>query len=155
MLEIAPKHIFSNTYQFRTPTHELVVLRASSWRERAEFELQGSRYRLYRDGKLKGPFILERDGRAIGRAIKPSAFRERFQVEVDGQSYMLRKLSAFSRRFYLFSGEQQIGEIAPNAAFSRRARVDLPDDIPLGAQVFVFWLALLMWNRQAAAAAAT
>jgi hypothetical protein len=154
MLEIAPRNIFSNTYELRTPAHELVALRASSWRERAEFDLQGSRYRLYRQSRLKGPFLCERDGRVIANAVKPSAFRERFEIELDGVSYMLRKLSAFSRRFYLFSGEQQIGEIAPMSAFSRRARIDMPADIPLAVQLFMFWLALLMWKRQAAAAAA-
>jgi hypothetical protein len=155
LLEIAPKHIFSNTFQFRTQSHELVVLRGSSWRERAEFDLQGSRYRLYREGRLKGPFLLERDGRLIARAVKPSAFRERFEVEVNGAVYTLRKPSAFSRRFHLFSGEQQIGEIAPVSVFSRRSRINLPADIPLAIQLFIFWLALLMWKRQAAAAGAT
>lgn len=155
MLEIAPKSMFSSTYEFRTPTHELVAFRASSWHERAEFDLQGSRYRVYRQSRFKGPFLLERDGRVIANAVKPSAFRERFEVDAKGANYTLRKLSAFSRRFYLFSGEQQIGEIAPVSAFSRRTRIDLPADIPLPVQLFMFWLALLMWKRQRAAASAS
>jgi hypothetical protein len=155
LLEIAPRNIFSNTYEFRTASHELVALRASLWRERAEFDLQGSQYRLQREGRLTGPFLLERDGRVIARAVKPSAFRERFEIEANGTAYTLRKPSAFRRRFYMFSGEQQIGEIAPVNAFSRRARINLPDDIPLAEQLFIFWLALLMWKRRAAAASAT
>jgi hypothetical protein len=147
--------MFSNTFEFRTPSQELVMLRASPWRERADFALQGSRYHLHREGRLKGPFLLERDGRVIARAVKPSAFRDRFEVELNGTTYTLRKPSAFSRRFHLFSGEQQIGEIAPVSAFSRRSRVDLPADIPLAMQLFIFWLALLMWKRQAAAAGAS
>ena len=152
MLEIAPKHIFSNSYHFRTDEHAPVVLNASAWRERAEFELHGSRYRLRRASRLKGPFLLERDGRVIAHAHKPSAFRDRFELEVNGRKYVLRRPAMFSRRFVVFDGEQQIGEIAPAGAFSRRARVQLPSDWTVPAQVFAFWLVLLTWNRQAAAA---
>ena len=58
MIEAVPKHIFSNDYILRASDGQLAELDVSSWRERAEFVLDGASYRLYRDG-IVGPFVLE------------------------------------------------------------------------------------------------
>jgi hypothetical protein len=36
--------------------------------------------------------------------------------------------------------------------FSRRANIDLPAEWPLPTRAFLFWLALLMWKQEQAAA---
>ena len=46
------------------------------------------------------------------------------------------------------------GVIAPRGAWTRRSTADLSDDIPLPVQVFVLWLAVLLWKREQDAAAA-
>ena len=35
---------------------------------------------------------------------------------------------------------------------TRRALVDLPPDLPLPVRVFVIWLTVILWKRQAEAA---
>jgi hypothetical protein len=153
MLEMVPRNLFSNDYVVRLPEHAATVLDISNWRERGEFELDGAHYRLYREGRMSGAFILERDGAIIARATKPSVLRPRFDLELGGRPLILRRLSAFSRRFGVFAGDVQIGTIGRAGFVTRRANLDLPGDWPVAVQLFVFWLVLVIWRREAAAAA--
>ena len=151
MVEAVPTHIFSNDYVVRGTDGTVADLDISSWRERAEFVLDGATYRLYRDG-LVGPFVLERDGVVKARARKPSAFRSRFEVELPDRTCELRKISLGGRRFGVFEGDRAAGEVAQTGFFGRRIRLSLPADWPEAIHVFLLWLALVIWNREAAAA---
>jgi hypothetical protein len=152
MIEAVPKHIFSNDYILRASDGKLAELDVSSWRERAEFVLDGASYRLYRDG-IVGPFVLERDGEVIARARKPSVFRNRFEIDLPDGPCVLRKTSLSGRRFGVFVGDRAAGEMAQTGFFARRIRLSLAADWPDAIQIFLFWLALVIWNREAAAAA--
>lgn len=110
--------------------------------------IEGETFRLYREGMMSGAFLLEWHGKTLARAIKPSVFSDRFELEVGRRSFTLRRESMWSRRFGLFEGEQQVGRVAPAGMFTRRTFVELPADWPSSVQTFVFWLALLMWNRE-------
>ena len=151
MIEAVPKHIFSRDFVLHSPDGSLVELDVSNWRDRAEFEFDGIAYRLYREGMVSGDFVLERAGVVIARAMKPSAFRKRFELEVNGHSVSMKKLSLWRRGFGVFDGEQLVGSIAPAGLFTRRTIVTMPDDWAVALQLFLFWLVLLMWHRQAAA----
>ena len=76
MVEAVRKRIFSNDYVVRGNDGAVADLDISTWRERAQFVLDGATSRLYRDG-IVGPFVIERDGVVMARAHKPSAFRNR------------------------------------------------------------------------------
>ncbi len=91
----------------------------------------------------------------VARASKPSVFQNRFEVQLPDRRLVLRKPSAWSwnRRFALFDGEKQIGSIDPVGLFTRRTMIDLPDNWSLPIRVFLFWLAVIIWKRQSAAAA--
>jgi hypothetical protein len=153
MLEAVPKGIFSNTFVLRSSGEALGELNVSFWRERAEFQLDGIRHRLYREALMSGAFVLERAGCVVARAIKPSVFLNRFEIDLGGRPFTLRKISMFSRRFGLFFGEQQVGAIGRASWFTRRAVLELPPDWSPAFQLFVFWLALLIWKRNERAAA--
>jgi hypothetical protein len=152
MIEAVPKSAFSNDYVLQSPDGALAELDVSAWTERAEFELEGAPYRLYREGML-GDFVLERAGTVIARATKPSAFRALFRLQVSGHDLTLRKLSAWRRDFGVFDGEQRVGRIAPVKWYSRRASIEVPEHWNLALEVFLFWLVLVMWRREKAAAA--
>ncbi len=47
-----------------------------------------------------------------------------------------------------------MGGVRPTSFFGRRAVVDLPDDIALTTQVFLFWLVATLWRRAANASSA-
>jgi len=150
VIEAVPKGIFSSDFQLQQAGRLVADLDASSWREKADVQIDGETFRLYREGMMSGAFILEWNGRTLARAIKPSVLSDRFEMEVGKRSFTLRKESLWSRRFGLWEGEQQVGRVAPAGTFTRRVLIELPDDWPSSVQTFVFWLALLMWKRQKA-----
>lgn len=150
MIEAVPRGWFSNSFRLQQPHGTVAEIDVSNWREKAEFDVQGGHYRLYREGFASGAFVLERDGQVVARALKPSAFRSRFEVQLGGRTLDLRR-AAWSSNFGLFDGERQVGSIRRAGILTRRALIDLPDDWPLAAQVFVFWLVLVIWIRDQAA----
>ncbi|HEY0674059.1 MAG TPA: hypothetical protein VGD27_17420 [Longimicrobiales bacterium] len=154
MVEFTPKGHFSTHYTFRTAGHELVEVRSSAWRERAEFTLQSVRYRMYREKGWRGSFMIERqDGQLFASATKPSAFKDRFELDLGGRTFVMQRKSIWKSEFAIEEGGTQVGSVRQASVFSRRALVDVPADWPVQYQVFVFWLALLMWRRSQAAAA--
>jgi hypothetical protein len=152
MLEAVPKNIFANGFFLQERDMLLGEIDSSIWREKAQLEIEQGTYLLYREGYFSGAFLLERDGTAVARALKPSAIYNTFEVEEpDSRHLVLRKLSVLNRRFGLFDGETQIGTIYPVHAFTRRTQIDLPADLPLPVRVFLFWLVFIIWNREQAA----
>jgi hypothetical protein len=87
------------------------------------------------------------------RARKPSVFRNRFEVELPDRICELRKISWSGRRFGVFEGDRLAGEMARSGFLGRRISLSLPADWPAAIHVYLFWLALVIWNREAAAAA--
>lgn len=150
MIEAVPSSWFSSSYRLQQAHGTVAELDVSGWREKAEFEIRGAHCRLYREGFASGAFVMESGGKVVARATKPSAFRARFEVQVGDRTFEMRR-SAWSSGFGLFDGERQVGRVRRAGMMTRRAYIELPDDWPLAAQVFVFWLAVVIWNRDQAA----
>ena len=152
MIEAVPKRWFSGDYLLRQAHGTVADLDVSGWKEKAEFDVAGGRYRVYREGVASGAFVLEKNGQKLARAVKPSAFQARFELQVGGRSLTLRRPRWWRSDFVLFEGGVQVGSVRRAGAFTRRTIIDLPHDWALAAQVFVFWLALVIWNREQSAA---
>ena len=82
MIEAVPKGIFSSGFHLQQDGRLIADLDASSWREKADVQIDGETFRLYREGMMSGAFILEWNGSTLARAIKPSVFSDRFELEV-------------------------------------------------------------------------
>ena len=126
----------------------------SWWREKGVLTIDGKSYQVYREGLASGDFVLESPDTIVARARKPSAFRRAFIVEHGERQYTLRANWPFRRAFQLLDGEMEIGSISPEGFLTRRAAVVMPQDMPLPVQVFAVWLAIILWKRDANAAAA-
>lgn len=96
---------------------------------------------------LSGSFLLESAGSILARATKPSALFRSFLVEHAGGQYRLEAESVMLRKFILYAGDKQIGSVHPERALTRKAVIDLPEEIPLPARLFMFWLVVILWNR--------
>lgn len=151
MIEAVPKSWFSGDYRLQQAPGTVAELDVSGWREKAEFDIHGGHYRLDREKAPSRAFVLMRDTQQLARALKPSAFRSRFEVQVGGRTFEMRR-GGWQSNFTLLDGERQVGSVRRAGVFTRRAIIDLPDDWPLPVQVFVFWLALVIWNREQEAA---
>src|SRR5688500_6218704 len=126
VLEFVPKSSFSNDFSFRTPDHELVKLDIYQWRESGKFTLKPDEFTVYRDGewkgklKLRGDFVLAKNGEVVIRAKKVSMFRSTFVIDLGGTAYTLEKKSIFSRTFTLLQNDREIGSVSRPSFWSRR-----------------------------------
>ena len=116
-----------------------------------QLELEENTYRLYREGRFSGDFLLELEGQIIARAVKPSVLQNRFEIETADRRFVLRKPSSINRKLIVVDGQREIGSIYPLGVFTRRTHVDLPDDWPVPIQVFLFWIVFNVWKRANAA----
>ena len=82
------------------------------------------------------------------------AFLHSFHVEYPGKSYTLKKESVIGRSFVLLENDIPAGSIQPEGFLTRKAAAGLPDDMPMPVKVFILWLAILLWRREANAQAA-
>ena len=154
MLSARPKKWYSWDYSLRDADgRHLADVGLSSWRDRGTFVLGGAEYRLRREG-LGGPFLLEHDGSVRARARKTRLLGCEFEIEFEGDHYTLKKRSLWSHVIVLRQGAEELGTIRHTAWYKRDARVEMAERLPLVLKAFALWLALLLWKREAAAAAA-
>jgi hypothetical protein len=162
MLTIIPRTWYSWDFAVVEDGRQWAFMDLSKWREKGVLTIDGVEHRVYREGMMSGDFLLERDGAVLVRASKPSAFFNTLTVGYQGREYTLKKRSAWRRTFVVLApvGEAgsalggEVGSLVPTGALTRKADVDLPEDWPLHLRVFVIWLAIIMWKREADSAAA-
>jgi hypothetical protein len=147
VLTTIPKSWFSWDLTVLEDSKPVAELRLSTWRERGTLTVQGKDYKVYREGVMTGAFILESDTKVLARAIKPSVFRRSFELEYAGKQYTLR--SQGWSRYSLFHGDERLGSISRGFFSRKRATVDLPEDLPLVLRLFLTWLVMILWKRDA------
>ena len=153
MLVALKRGLLTRRFRIQRDGDELGELVVSAWRKRAGIELEGVRYVFDREAFGQGAFLLHSGERTLAEAVKPSAFRSRFEVRVGGRAYLLKKRTFWSGAFGVFDGEREVGTLRRRGFFARRVEIDLPEGWPVAARVFFLWLALIVWEREDAAAA--
>ena len=152
-LQVVPTRWFRWEFAISQGSQPIAGIDISSWRERGELTVQGATFRVSREGALSGDFLLSSGEGVLARATKPSALRRSFVVRSGAKTYTLRARSAFRRSFVLLEDDREVGGISPDAIWSHRASANLPADLPMPVQVFLIWLAMLLWKREADSAA--
>lgn len=156
MLQISPMRWFSWDFTVARDGRAVAELDISWWRERGELTVGGDTYAIVRQGFVSSDFTMTApDGGVVATASKPSLLQRRFEVVHGGHTITLEARSIWRRTMDVLLDGRAVGAITPVGAWSRRADVDLPDALPLPVQVFVTWLAVLLWKREQDAAAAT
>ncbi|MEM8601173.1 MAG: hypothetical protein AAGF99_14730 [Bacteroidota bacterium] len=160
MLDARPTGLFSWDYRVYAGGREVAFLDVGLLLEGADLDIGGIPFRLDREG-LAGDFTLAFEGIVIARATKRSLFTGTFDVVLDaplaetGTTHLLvKRKSLVSDHFEVFvqggvpdEPGARLGMIRKRNMLTRRALVDLPNTFPLGVQVFLLWLAVLMWRR--------
>ena len=150
----SPKRWSSWDFIVTAGSSPVAQIESAWWAEKGVLTIEGVPYRVYREGMMSGDFIIESAGSVLARAEKPSAMRRAFTIRHDGRSYTLRAKATFGRTFLLLAGDREVGSLSPQGLFTRRAAVNLPEELPLPLRMFVLWLAIVLWKRDAGAAAA-
>jgi hypothetical protein len=154
VLELVPQSWFSWNFAVLQDGRPVAGIDISRWREKGMLAVDGSNYQVYREGLMSGAFILELNGRRMARAEKPSALARSFKVEFAGRIFRWEG-NVFRRSFVLAENSRTVGSLTPAGIFTRKAAAELPDDLPLPVKVFLIWLALILWKRDADSGAVT
>ena len=149
MLNAIPKHWFSWDFRVMDGTRQVAEMDLTFWRRKGTLSVEGIAYEVFREGLVSGAYVLEAGGAVAARAEKPSAFRRTFLIEHAGRQLTLRARSASGRAFDLYDGPNEIGTIAPEGFLTRRAAVRLPEELPLPVRIFILWLVIIIWRREA------
>lgn len=99
-----------------------------------------------------GRWFLGRDGATIAEARKTDALSRRFELRTKTELFLLRPEAMLGRAFLMLHAGTPVGRIAPHHAFTRRADCRFAEELDPPIALFAFWLAALMWRRQARAA---
>lgn len=154
MLQLIPNGWLGWNFDVITDGNKIAEIKTSTLPESGTFSIDGVSYRAFREGMFSGDFFLESDGQTISRAQKTSAFRSSFDITWVDRSYTLKKESLVGRTFILLEGDVEAGSIRREGSLSRKATALLPEVMPLHVQLFVTWLAILLWKRESDSAAA-
>jgi hypothetical protein len=114
---------------------------------RLGFALNGQTYTIRRAGVFAPLYELLRDNVALVSA-RQTPFVNRYTVTSAGREWRLKAEEMLARRFGLFDGDARVGGITPSSRFNftQDVSIDLPDELPLEARVFLMWLLLWKWG---------
>ena len=150
MITSKPISLFSWTFELSDADGYIATIQPSLFREKAQLDVRGELYDVWREGVMHGRFILSYGGREAASAEKPSAFQRRFLIQSGTRRFTLKAESVFGRAFLLMEDDRFIGSVRPRHLFSRRAYVDFPEDIDLSVRVFLFALVLTSFKAKTA-----
>lgn len=149
MLQIVPESWLTWNFDVLEDDRRIASIKTTLLPESGSFSIDGSSFRAYREGMISGKFLLDGESGTIACAEKPSAFLNSFNVEYSDKRYTLKKESLIGRSFVLLQGGLEVGSIRPERFLSRKAALSLPADLPMPVQVFMMWLVIILWRREA------
>jgi hypothetical protein len=151
MLTAVPKSWFSWDFNIQDENGQSVAeVRLSNWIDRGAISVPGRECKVTRQSLL-GAFLLEQDGSVLAKAERPSPLLREFTITHEARTYTLKAWSVFRRAMVLYEGETMVGKLAPESFLTRRIRVELPVDMSLLPAMFVIWLTMVLWKRDAGA----
>ena len=120
-----------------------------------QIEVDGEHFLLKRQKRVilfTQYYTLERDGRTLATAKETKLFflsnsRISYTVKRHSRELTLKDniWSLRGRQYLLWDGQDRVGVIKHDSNFG--AEIDLPPDIPLAVQIFIYKLAFIMWQR--------
>jgi hypothetical protein len=115
-------------------------------REGASAEIDGERYVVRREGRKR--FVLEADGNEVAAVDRDG---RTWKVAAGGTEYGFGKLSMWRSTFELRTAGVPVGTVSRKR---RNVICNLPEELPTVVQTFLGFVAMALWNREAAAASA-
>jgi hypothetical protein len=148
VLQAIPKAWYSRGFTVLDGTQTIADIDRSWWLERGALMAQGATYRVYREGLIFGPFLLETEEAVLARAALRSGLigSSSFIIEHAGKQYSLG--SDGNKSVFLDSFGEKIGSLSKDRDPELGTKIDLPDELPLVVKVFIFWLALHLWKHE-------
>ena len=154
MLIAQPKGLFSRNVTIREEGgSEVAELVISMLKEGAVLHHEGKTYRIERTGFMNGPWQLKDGDTVVFEANKPSMMRNRFTTVVKNAPLELSVKNMWMREFILVGPDWvDLGSIRRVSFWSRRVEVKLSELVPVLAQLFFLFQAMVIWKRADGAA---
>jgi hypothetical protein len=146
-----PRRWYSSDYRILDGDREIASLRLKIFRDTGVFEVEGKEYQIRVEGFLRGRFELMEGPTVLAKAEKS---RRTFEIRTSGHRMTLKANGLLGRSWDLHVLTGPVGSIRSLGWLKNSAEADLPDELPLSLRVFLFYLVLVTWRRQAAGAAA-
>ncbi len=154
MLTVDQPTIFSRNlvvYRGDSPVGEI---RHRAFRGGATVDVGGREYTVSRTGWFSGAYQLTHDERVLATASPAGFWSRRFDIEADSLHVSLRRqFGWFVTRWELVDGDQAIGSVERRGFFQSATVADFPDAIAIEIQVFIIWLANVLWQHDQSASA--
>jgi hypothetical protein len=119
-------------------------------RESCEFSLAGKEYRIERQGRRQFRLV----GPAGQEAVAERQTAREWRIHAGTGNLTLAKPSMWRSGWEIRQRGTTRGEIRHDGAFKRTYSAGVPADVPLPVGVFALYVVLVIFERQAAAAAA-
>lgn len=149
MLTCIPLSLCSWDYQITDAVGGTGAVKFDFMGEEGSISLGTATHLVRKHGWLSGHWSLDQGGEVALDAHKPSAFAQCFELTGNGLNLTVKSQSGFTRSFDIVRGDTTVGTIYPAHAFTKRAFVECDPSVPELVQLFSFWLAVLMWKRDA------
>lgn len=149
MLEAIPLNWFSSDFLLKDQEETIANIDISLWREKGVITIDNEEYRVNREGILSSAFILWCDNEIFARAEKPSALSRQIVIEHGELKSTLSPRHVLSRNFVLIGEKGIVGNLSPKSLLSRRMKINFSDTLPIQIKMFVIWLTIILWRRDA------
>lgn len=145
MLQAIPKALFSRGFTVVDGAQTVADIETAWWGEKGVLTVQGAPCKVYREGMIFGPFLLATEEAVLAQAaIRRRLLSNSIVIDHAEKHYSLR--TSGNRCMLLDGLGERIGSLVRNRDRKVGTTIDLPEGLPLVVRVFIFWLALKLWD---------
>lgn len=149
IIEMNRKALFSWEFEVLQNGAPAGRIEGLGWPERSVVTLGAAKYEVSADRSGIDAFNLDSNGLRLAHIEKPGVFTRVFNVHHADKIYTFNRPSLFSSKYVLMDNEQTVGSVSAKGAFKKGAIVELPDQLQTPFKLFLGWVALVLWKRQA------
>ncbi|MFY1692118.1 hypothetical protein [Plantactinospora sp. WMMB782] len=152
MLKARRISTWRNRFEVSVQDRVVTTWDSGFWRNTAEFDLDGRRYQMRGNAWGTRYAMVDAAGGTVASAERVG--RKRWTVEADGQTYHFQRASLFSSEQELHTAGHRVGSVKRTSFWRGDVLAELPG-LSLPVQIFTLGVVIMMWNQEAAAAAAS
>jgi len=155
MLTVHQPKLFSRNLVLYDGDSPVAEIRFQAFSAGAEVLVGSASYDARRSGWFRGAYSLERDGTVVNRAEAVGFWQRTYEVRAGASLYELRRQRGwFATGWELLDGDSLVGSVERKGFFQTQTVAEFADAIDLTTQVFIVWVANVIWQQDQSAAAA-
>lgn len=155
MLTVNQPRFFSRNlvvYDGSTPVAEI---RYGTLGSAATIAIGGMQYQAARTGWFASAYQLFRGDFVVASATAAGFWSRRYELQIGTSTCVLRRISGWTATGWrLTDGDLEVGSVQRHGFFRSETVADFSPSVDLTVQVFVIWLANVLWQQDQSAAAA-